>query len=157
MGTSSDCARIMTPSTTAPPPLAFSSRAEVGLYTFVFGGMIAPTSACPKGKFGRDKALGTTGSVWSLNMATYSWSQVKIPGSVAPDNRTSAAVVRIGAQSGLEQPVLYIGGADVKCVQVTDGQPCVLLTKPLNDIWMVDTAPSLQASAQTVCSVVVSA
>ncbi len=75
---------------------------------------------------------------------------MQIPGTVFPMNRSTASVVRVGQQEGFEQPIVYIGGADFRCIQVTDGQPCVVLAQPFNDIWMVDTAPALQDSSEAV-------
>jgi len=147
-------------SASAPPPMSLQTSIRNGLYGFVFGGLSMSYGSCPAGKSGSVMMPSTSNNMWVLNMATSNWSAVEPLGTTKPDTRAGSVMVKLGPQSfggtDMQSPLMVISGADIECEREQPGvatspvaSPCQTKIKPLNDIWVIDSAPRVESATSS--------
>jgi hypothetical protein len=147
MGSSSGCLR---PAGSGPAARAFSASASSGGRLFIFGGVgLDVALSC---RLGAGIATLYT-DMWMLSLANSEWLPVTAvsSGGAVPVGRFSATLTSVGRQAGLHVPLVLIGGAslsmpaaDPNSVVKSDGSGVVIV---LNDVWLLDAAPSEAAAA----------
>jgi len=135
-----------------PSKRAFAASRRVGVYKFVFGGIVYQPKMCTAGL--TKQLLVGDDEMWAMNMASQTWSRVddrlaSSTPSARPAARAFSQLVNLPSIDVYLNPLMLLGGANMSCV--LDDPPCEV-PQPMNDVWVSDGTTKPTSATDSMCS-----